>query len=322
MTSKTVRIVDHADDLVRWAVRAIPEGPAMFLAATRQEALAVADRHLLGSPIGGLLQVFAGNGTLEYEVPYNRSGSSFVVQADAAMHREPWGPEVIQEQQSPPIRAEQQANVASALLVPPPEPAETVMPRNTVEEQHRNTGGARIEAYSSSPPSAETPADGRSNKLWPMGWVWPIACVVVLICFYGWSVSDALQSLIESGGSVESHAGAMLIAALYTAPAVVSFFLISLALIRGWLPEANVYGKFFLAGGILLAAGFISNLIALGAGVDLSDGGTMIGPPGISLLIFAITAYINSWGFAALFAAVALGIAAAMSTDNFLRQNL
>lgn len=321
MAARTLRIVDHADDLVQWAVRSIPEGSAIFLAGTREEAIAVADRHLLASPIGGLLQVYAHTGTLDYEVPYSVSGQLFVVQAAAAVHRESRMPDVPQERQTPSNRMVQQAEKALGFPSPPPEPAPFKPPTHATDGYDPPSTGATSETDSSYAPPAETLPDGQPAKRWPMAWVWPVACFVVLICFYGWTASAAFLSLVESGGSVESHEEAMWVAAFYTAPAVVSFFLISLGLMQNWLPDLDPWTKLASAGAVLLVAGAISNSIALSYAVDLTDGQQFAGNAGYQIFMYAVSVYINSWGIPTLVTAIALGVASAMSTDNIMRQH-
>lgn len=140
--------------------------------------------------------------------------------------------------------------------------------------------------------------------------VWIIVAVLVLIAF-GMTPWDAIRGALAGEG-----ASLLRFVAGYALPLVVGTAVsVGLFLRNRATGKDNGLEFFGFVALILLVSGFLSGELGLGLAPDFTAGQYYGANPIVSALIFAATAYLNTYGLGLTFAAVLIGSAAALHVD-------
>lgn len=296
----------------------------LFVARTRHEAIEVAGRQLMASPLGGLLRVYSAHGGLEHAIPYTAAGPTLQLPwRDLLDHMLP--PSDVSTTNGglrpSPEPPHESSTINQVSASNPPTPQRSSDTQGDVRGSHPTPAAAALGPDGTSAETSGHSSDGRPAGGWPMGWIWTGVFILVAMLAYGATAQEALLSLLDD--PQEDRIAALVVAAVYTLPATVSFYLVALAFLRNWLSRVPAIEAIVLITGLFFVMALIARSLPIGLAVEFPATDPTPGShPVAKFLFFVLTAYLTSWGLPLFAAAGLLGAAAAMQTDNYLSKHM
>jgi hypothetical protein len=152
-----------------------------------------------------------------------------------------------------------------------------------------------------------------------MKWVWAAVFFVVVV-FGGFMTPwQALQHLLQSRGAVgEEDASLIGFVAGYTLPLTAGVAVAAYLLLRGAFESWQGPYVALAVAGILAAAGLIAAYLGLGLLPDY-EYRLPSGPPYVSIPLWVLQGYFNTYGWSLMICAAAIGLATALHVDAWLR---
>lgn len=145
-----------------------------------------------------------------------------------------------------------------------------------------------------------------------MKYVWGVVGFLVLVAVFGITPWDAISSMVNG-----DSAQAVAFVAGYTLPLTAGTFVsVWWLLYRSRRGDGLGIPDFVLVGAILWASGFAASFLGLGVLPDFA-GSSVSGHPAYALLVTALRAYINQYGWALALSSMAIGSALALQVDSW-----
>jgi len=167
--------------------------------------------------------------------------------------------------------------------------------------------------------SHETPAD--SLRKIPTKVIW-IAVLSIVVLFGGLMTPwDLIKQLIADGGIGESGVQILAFIAGYTLPLTVGFAVVLFLYLTGLNRGHHIFTQILAVAVILLVAGFFSKALGVGLSPDYLANKTVNTPwwP-VTLLLFVLSAYVNSYGIPLMISALAIGGGVALNIERMLKE--
>jgi hypothetical protein len=167
------------------------------------------------------------------------------------------------------------------------------------------------------PRPGETPAQGNDAAEVNMTVVWSIVAFVVLVVGGFATPWDTISSLLENGGPSDDQQSVLAFVAGYTFPLTIATGGLVYAALAGWFDEVEWPWHLVIGGGVLFAAGVAAQEFGLGLlpAYTLDVPG---GPPYISLPLWVLQGYFNSYGGPLMICSAAIGAGAALQLRDWL----
>lgn len=153
-----------------------------------------------------------------------------------------------------------------------------------------------------------------------MKWVWGGVLAIVLLFGAGLTEWEVLRRLLDSGGTVDEE-GASLIAFIagYTLPLTAGAAFAALLFLRGaFASMEHPAGPLLIIAGILFCAGLLAAYFGLGL-LPEYEYKLPSGPPYVSIPLWVLQGYFNTYGWTLMICAFAIGIAIALHIDAWYR---
>jgi hypothetical protein len=168
------------------------------------------------------------------------------------------------------------------------------------------------------PHPGETPAQGNDATEVNMTVVWSIVAFVVIVIGGLATPWDTITTLLENGGPSDEQQSILAFVAGYTFPLTIATAGLVYAALDGWFDEV-VWPWHLVIGGVVL---FVAGVAAQEFGLGLLPRYTLHvpgGPPYISLPLWVLQGYFNSYGGALMVSSVAIGAGSALQLREWVK---
>lgn len=150
-----------------------------------------------------------------------------------------------------------------------------------------------------------------------MGWIWAFVFFIVAVGLGIFTPWGAIEHLLVNQGPGDEGTGLVAFVFGYTLPLSVGFTIIAYFVITGLYEQYSVPSRLFWGGLILFLTGIASR--TFGLGLPPSEIGTRVsGPVYVTLPVYVLSAYFNSYGFALMIIALVLGFAIALQIERWM----
>jgi hypothetical protein len=151
-----------------------------------------------------------------------------------------------------------------------------------------------------------------------MGLIWGIVFFIVVV-FAGFGTPwEAIEHLLVNGGVGDEGANLLAFVAGFTLPLTLGFGVITFLVVTGAHRAYDWPWQLVGAAAILWLAGEASRLFGLGLLPDYTGWNRISGPPFLRPLAVVILAYFNTYGWALMISAVAIGAGGALQIERWL----
>jgi hypothetical protein len=162
-----------------------------------------------------------------------------------------------------------------------------------------------------------TPADElRSIN---MRWIWIGTFLVVVFILRVLDPVQAVEFLLMNQGIGDAGARAIAFVAGFTLPLSVGFFVIWFIVLRGLHRGHSGITQAIGAAAILFVSGLFAKELGLGL-LPVYPGRVVSGPPWITIPLYVLTGYLTSYGIELFICALAIGAAAALQVERWLKK--
>ena len=166
------------------------------------------------------------------------------------------------------------------------------------------------------PHPGETPASDTSEV--NMTVVWSIVAFVVVVIGGFATPWDTIATLLENAGPSDEQQSILAFVAGYTFPLTLATGGLVYAALEGWFDDVVWPWHLVIGGGVLFVAGIAAQEFGLGAlpqyAHDIPGG-----PPYLSLPLWVLQGYFNSYGGALMVSSVAIGSGSALQLRDWLK---
>ncbi len=168
------------------------------------------------------------------------------------------------------------------------------------------------------PHPGETPAEENAAAEVNMTIVWSIVAFVVFVIGGLATPWDTIRTLLENAGPSEEQQSVLAFVAGYTFPLTLATAGLVYAAIAGWFDEVEWPWHLVIGGVVLFVDGIGAQEFGLGR---LPEYTTQVpgGPPYISLPLWVLQGYFNSYGAALMVSSAAIGTGSALQLREWLK---
>lgn len=166
------------------------------------------------------------------------------------------------------------------------------------------------------PHPGETPASD-TNEV-NMTIVWSIVAFVVVVIGGFATPWDTIATLLENAGPSDEQQTILAFVAGYTLPLTIATGGLVYAALEGWFDDVVWPWHLVIGGGVLFVAGIAAQVFGLGALPQYAHDFPG-GPPYVSLPLWVVQGYFNSYGGALMISSVAIGTGSALQLRDWLK---